>query len=211
MNITVIGASAGVGLATIKRALELGHRVTTLSRRKVVNVPNNDNLNPILGSALVEQDLKQAINGADALLVTLGRGNDTSATTLFSDFAKLLLKIHAQKAIQIPVIILTGFGSGNSRPYMPWFVRPLFELILGKVYMDKAMMEDMISGSDLRWEFVRPGILTNRPLTQNYRVETELRPNLNIRLIPRADVADYIVKEAAAPINIHKYPALTGN
>jgi putative NADH-flavin reductase len=32
MNITVIGASAGIGLETVKRALERNHNVTTLSR-----------------------------------------------------------------------------------------------------------------------------------------------------------------------------------
>lgn len=64
MNITIIGALAGVGLATVKRALELGHRVTTLARRKVEIEPN-ENLTEIQGSALNEEDLKRAISGAD--------------------------------------------------------------------------------------------------------------------------------------------------
>lgn len=208
MNITVIGASAGLGLATVNRALELGHHVTTLSRRKIDN-EGNANLNSIQGSALNEEDLKCAITGADAVLVTLGTSNNTSATTLFSDFATTLLSVNAKESIQIPVISITGFGCGESLPYMYWFVRPMFKLILGKVYADKAKMEELISHSNLRWEFVRPGLLTNTPLTEKYRVETELRPNMNILMISRLDVADYMVKEAVAQRNIGKFTAIT--
>ncbi|MCE1161148.1 MAG: hypothetical protein LWW74_08140 [Burkholderiales bacterium] len=42
MNIAIIGASAGVGLETVKRALDLGHHVTTLARSELLvpDVPN---------------------------------------------------------------------------------------------------------------------------------------------------------------------------
>lgn len=208
MNIAIIGASAGVGLAAVKRALEFGHTVTTLSRRKI-ELAANSNLNAIEGSALDRTDLKRAISGADVVLVTLGTGRNTSATTLFSDFARLLLDINAQEPISVPVIILTGFGCAESRHYLVWFVRPLFSLVLGKIYADKATMESLISHSNLRWEFVRPGVLTNKPITEKYRVETELCSGMNIRMISRADVADYMVKEAVAQRNFGKYPALT--
>lgn len=207
-NITIIGASAGVGLASVKRALELGHRVTALARGKI-RIKEGFNLNSIEGSALNEADLKRAIQGADAILVTLGTGNNTSATTLYSDFTKVLLDIHAKEPILVPVIILTGFGCGDSRPYLVWFVRPIFGLILDKVYADKALMESTIARSDLRWEFVRAGILTNKPRSENYRIETALHPRMHIRRISRADVADYMVNEASAERNIGQYPALT--
>lgn len=209
MNITVIGASAGVGLATVKRALDLGHKVTSLARGEVA-VADSPNLNKIKGSALDADDLRRTIKGADAVLVTLGTGKNTSATTLYSDFARTLLALHAKEPISVPVIILTGFGSGDSRSHLVWFVRPLFALMLNKVYADKARMEDMISRSSLRWEIVRPGILTDRPPSEKYRVEPVLRPKMGIRTISRVDVADYMVREAEAPINLGKYPALTG-
>lgn len=208
MKLTIIGASAGVGLATAKRALELGHTVTTLARRKVEIKPN-ENLTTIQGDALHEDDLKSAISGADAILVTLGTGMKTSATTLCSDFAKVLLDIHACEPITVPVIILSGFGAGDSRPYLWWLSRPVFSLILNKIYVDKVEMEQRIAASTLRWEFVRPGTLTNKPLTGKYRVEPTLYTGMNIRKISRADVADYLVKEAVALKNLGKYPALT--
>ncbi len=35
MNITIIGASAGIGLETVKRGLNRNHSITTLSRSKI--------------------------------------------------------------------------------------------------------------------------------------------------------------------------------
>lgn len=209
MNITIIGASAGVGLATVKRALELGHRVTTLARRKVEIEPN-ENLTEIQGSALNEEDLKRAISGADAVLVTLGTNNQIGATTLFSDFAKALLSLHSQEPIVAPVITLTGFGSGESRPYLAWYYRGALDLMLGRVYADKALMERMITASTLRWEFTLAWFLTNGPLTERYSIETNLYLGMKLSKISRLDIADYLVKESVAQANLGKYVAVSG-
>lgn len=209
MNITVIGASAGVGLATVKRALELGHRVTTLARRKIEIEPNED-LTEIQGSALNEGDLKRAISGADAVVVTLGTNNKIGATTLFSDFAKTLLSLHSQEQIVTPIITLTGFGSGESRPYLAWYYRGALDLMLGRVYADKALMERMMTDSTLRWEFALAWFLTNGPLTERYRVEPNLYLGIRLSKISRLDIADYLVKEAVALANLGKYVAVSG-
>lgn len=209
MNITIIGASAGVGLETVKRALELGHRVTTLARRKV-EIEHDENLTEIQGSALNEGDLKRVISGADAVLVTLGTNNKIGATTLFSDFAKTLLSLHSQEPIATPVITLTGFGSGGSRPYLAWYYRGALDLMLGRVYADKALMEQMIIDSTLRWEFALAWFLTNGPLTERYRVEPNLYLGMKLSKISRLDIADYLVKEAVVQANLGKYVAVSG-
>ena len=51
MKITVIGASAGVGLEVVKRALFRGHQVTALSRSGLP-LPAHQKLTSILGNAL---------------------------------------------------------------------------------------------------------------------------------------------------------------
>jgi hypothetical protein len=48
MNITIIGASAGIGLETVKRGLNRNHSITTLSRSEI-NVEENKLLNKIIG------------------------------------------------------------------------------------------------------------------------------------------------------------------
>lgn len=208
MKISIIGASAGLGLATLNRALDLGHQVTTLSRRPIMQ-PISTQITKIRGDALKEADLKLAIKDADAILVTLGTNGKIKATTLFSQFAKLIVKINEEEKINAPIIIVTGFGTDPCVKYIQWYLKLPFKILLGRVYKDKTLMEDIIANSSLKWEFVRPGVMNNKPVSEMYRVETMLFPSIKIRTISRNDVADYIVKEAVNQTNIHKYVAIT--
>jgi putative NADH-flavin reductase len=208
MNLTIIGASAGVGLETVKRALERKHKVTTLSRTEI-QITDNDNLIKQIGSATNKNDLKKSIENADAVIVALGTGKSMKATTLYSDFAKLLVEVQEETNTQIPFIILTGFGAGDSGAYNSFFMRLFFKFLLKNVYDDKTKMEEIIAGSKMKWEIVRPGLLKDDPLTEKYRVENKLFKGINIGSINRADVADFLVKQAENPNQINHYPALS--
>ena len=71
-------------------------------------------------------------------------------------------------------------------------------------------MEEMITKSSLKWEIVRPGVLTDKPLTEKYRIETKLDKGIGIGNISRADVADFLVKQAENPTELGKYSSLSG-
>lgn len=208
MHITIIGASAGVGLETVKRALARNHYVTTLSRSDL-NLPSHSNLTTINGSATNKADLKKSIENADAVIVALGTGKSMKATTLYSDFAKLLVEVQTETNTQIPFIVLTGFGAGESGKYNSFLMKLFFKFLLKDVYADKTIMEEIIAASKMKWEIVRPGILKDKPLTEKYKVETTLFVGINIGRINRADVADFMVKQAENPTELYKYPALS--
>lgn len=210
MNITIIGASAGVGLETVKRALDRDHMVTTLSRSEI-NLPSNKNLKTLKGSALNKAHLKMAIDNADAVIVALGTGTSFKETTLFSESAKLLADLQNETKKEIPFIVLTGFGSGESRLYLSSFIQKIFfKLFLDKeVYKDKNKMEEIISSSQMNWEIVRAGTLEDKPLTEKYKVETTLYKGIKIGQINRADVADFMVKQAENPTELKKYVSLS--
>ncbi len=203
MNITVIGASAGIGLETVKRALSRQHTVTTLSRSAVAIT--SPNLTTILGDALQEQDLVRALHNAEAVVVALGTRKNMKATTLFSNFAKLLVKVHTANAMDIPVLIVTGFGAGDSKQYTSWLVKLFLDYMLKEVYSDKTIMEEIIAQSTMKWIIVRPGRLLDRPLTEQYRIEKELYKGINIGGINRSDVADYLIKQCENPTDLNTY------
>lgn len=96
MNITIIGASAGIGLEAVKRGLNRNHSITTLSRSEV-EIEDRKSLTMILGDATNKADLIQSIQNADALIITLGTRQSMKATTLFLDFAKLIVEIDREK------------------------------------------------------------------------------------------------------------------
>ena len=204
MNITIIGASAGIGLETVKRGLNRNHSITSLSRSEI-NIEDKQSLNKILGDATNKADLFKSIQNADALIVTLGTGKNMKPTTLFSDFAKLILEIHNENKITIPFIFVTGFGAGESKNYVPWLVKMFLKYLLKDVYADKTKMEELITHSDLNWTVVRPGRLLDKELTEKYRIENKLFKGINIGGINRADVADFLIKQAENQTELKKH------
>ena len=208
MNITIIGASAGIGLETVKRGLNRNHSLTTLSRSKI-EIEEKKSFNMILGDATNKADLINSIQQADAIIVTLGTGRNMKATTLFSDFAKLIVEINREKKMDVPFIFVTGFGAGESKNYVPWMVKLFLKYMLKDVYADKTKMEEIITNSNLNWTFVRPGRLLDKELTEKYRIENTLFKGINIGGINRADVADFLIKQAEKQIELKKYIALS--
>lgn len=207
MNIAVIGSSAGIGLQVTSLALEKGHEVTTLSRR-IVPLPDHAKLRRVQGSATDPHDISTAVEGAEAILVTLGV-KSPFATTLFSDSARLLLQVLKETGSSPPLIVLTGFGAGDSWAYNTFPMKLMFTLLLKKVYADKSEQERVIAAGYPRWEIVRPGRLTNGPLTGHYRVLDKLVEGMKVGAISRADVAHFMVAQAENPTYLGKYPALT--
>jgi putative NADH-flavin reductase len=207
MKITIIGASAGTGFQCARLALERGHEVTTLSRRKVW-LPDQARLKRVEGSATNSSDVRVAVEGADVVLVTLGV-KSPFATTLFSDSARLLLQVLKGTGSSSMLLVLTGFGAGDSWGYNSLLVKLMFTLLLKKVYADKSEQERIVAGEYPRWEIVRPGRLTNGGMTGRYRVLDQLVEGMQVGAISRADVAHFMVAQAENPTYMGKYPALT--
>lgn len=209
MHISIIGASAGVGLEAVKIALERNHRVTTLSR-SVIGIEQNTLLTSIRGDALSRDDLSRAIKGADAVLVTLGLGKSVmGTTTLFSDFAQLLVGPNAIELPNAPFIILTGFGSGESYQYLGTVPKMVFKTVLKEMYKDKDRMEQILLRSSLPYIIVRAGMLTNGPLTGEYRAELKLYKGMDVGKISRKDVAHYMVNQAENTTHLREFVSLT--
>jgi len=204
MNITIIGASSGIGLETVKRGLNRKHSITTLSRSEV-EIEEKESLKMILGDATNKADLLNSIQNSDAIIVTLGTVKNMKATTLFSDFAKLIMEINRENKIDIPFIFVTGFGAGESKNYVSWLIKLFLKYLLKDVYADKTKMEEIITHSNMNWTVVRPGRLLDKELTEKYRVENTLYKGINIGGINRADVADFLIKQAENQTELKKY------
>ncbi len=208
MNITIIGASAGIGLEAVKRGLARNHAITTLSRSEI-EIADKNSIHSILGDATNKGDLQKAIHNAEAIIITLGTAKNMKTTTLFSDFAKILVEINSENKIDVPVIFVTGFGAGESQNYVSWLVKMFLKYLLKDVYADKTKMEEIITQSDMKWTVVRPGRLLDKELTEKYRIENTLFKGINIGGINRADVADFLIKQAEKQTELKKYVAIS--
>ena len=207
-KICIIGASAGVGLECVREALARGHQVVTLSRT-IDALPDDPGLTALQGNALKPEDLRSAIDGADAILICLGLGASRKPTTLFSDFAKVLKAIEPEISDKI-VINLSGFGAAESLHYYGWFRGLLFRLFIGGIYLDKSVLDTSLQRSRLNWIIVRPGLLTNRTPAGPARVMANYQPGMTVGSISRRAVAKFMIDQAEHPTCLHTTPALSG-
>lgn len=137
--------------------------------------------------------------GSDAIIITVGQGNSLKATTLFTDAATALLQALTELKVQLPSVVLTGFGAGDSAPYLSFPKNLLFRFLLNDVYANKTAMETQITTNYPHWVIVRPGTLTDKPPTGNYRILNQLAKGMDVGAISRADVADYLIGQAQHP------------
>lgn len=207
MNVAIVGAGAGIGLEAVNQALGKGYNVIALSTN-VSAIPDRPGLTKIKGSAANIADLKKVMMEADALLITVGT-KKKKKTTLFSGIATALVAAGSELNYTKPVLVITGFGAGDSKPYLSFFMRAVISLFLKDQYKDKALMEEIIVDSSLNWEIIRPGMLGNEPLTEQYQILTSLKKGVRVGKINRADVAHYLLKEAVQKENLKKKITLT--
>ncbi len=193
-HVLVIGASGGIGRETLSAALDAGHRVRAFSRSANEIDLENSYLEKHSGDAMNEAGIDAALDGIDVVVQTLGIGADElfKSVNLFSESTRILIAAMQRRNVR-RLIVVTGFGAGDSREAIGCLQRIPFRLFLGRAYNDKDVQERLIKESGLDWTIVRPGILTKGARTGRYRVLVEPSQWRN-GVISRADVADFIVR-----------------
>ena len=209
-TVLIIGASRGIGLETVKAALEAGHSVHALARSARKIPIDHPKLEKMAGDALATPTVKRALSGVGVVIQSLGVSAGPEIifepTRLFSKATRVLVTA-MEKAQVKRLICVTGFGAGDSRGHGGFVYTLPFHLLLGRVYDDKDVQEWIVRRSKLDWVIVRPVILTDGPKTNAYRALVDPR-DWTCGFISRADVADFLIKQIDDNAFLHKTPVL---
>ena len=201
--ILIMGATSGIGALAVEEALRRGLPVRGFARSADKLEPR-EGLEPFAGDARNPEDLRRALEGTRAVVYALGIRERLSMLwereTLFSETTRALLTAMRQAGVT-RLVAVTGFGAGRSSHAMSRIERAGHGAVLGRVYADKTRQEDLITYSGLDWTIVRPVILTKGRKSGRYRV---LRDPAEWRngLIPRADVASYLIDAVEQGLDI---------
>jgi putative NADH-flavin reductase len=208
MKLLIIGASRGIGRQLLEQALQAGHLVTAMARHPEHLPRQSAGLQTVAGDILNLSLVQQVVAGQEAVCLTIGVGVTIKPVTVFSQGTKNVLAAMAEHGVR-RLVCVTGIGAGDSAGHGGLLYDRLFKpLLLKTIYEDKDRQEALIRASDTDWTIVRPGFLTNGPLTENYRVLNDLW-GITADKISRADVAHFMLEELSAPRYVGQTPLLT--
>jgi putative NADH-flavin reductase len=199
MRITVFGATGRTGKRVVHAAIERGHTVVAVARSAAKHTwPPGVEVLP--GSVLDADLVRQALTGADALIVAISMVRSSD-----SPWAKILtpkdLHIRAVETLSTVAkevgvtryVAISAHGVGDSEKRAgTMFMALVNRSNIGVAYKDLARAEDKLATTDLNWTVVRPTRLTNEQRTENWTAGTDLvcgsRANIS-----REDVALFLV------------------
>jgi putative NADH-flavin reductase len=203
--VLVIGGTSGIGLQTVRLALERGHEVTALARRAPSQPLHSAHLRYLQGDITDAPTMATAVAGQDVVVTSIGAAPGRDPVTVFSSGTRTVIAAMQSNGVS-RLIAITGIGAGESRGHGGFFYdRVIMPLVLRRVYEDKEREESIIRGSAVDWTIVRPGFLTRGPATHAYQVVRGLE-GVRSGSITRADVAEFVV--AAAESGQHVREAL---
>jgi putative NADH-flavin reductase len=209
MKLYIIGGTGKTGRELIKQALEQGHTVTALVRNPKRLKITNPNLTFIKGNVLDLQSFDSSINGHDAVLSALGHKRFIIKTNILSEGTKNIITAMQEQNVK-RFICITSLGINDSRfklgLYYTLFTIPFILLFY---FLDKSKQERIIFKSDLDWTIIRPGQLTNGKKRLKYQHGLNVGNYIITKMISRADVADFMIKQLTDKTYIRMTPGIT--
>ena len=204
MKLAVFGATGATGRHLIQQALQAGHEVTALVRAPDALSNENPRLTMVTGSIEQPAAVRRVVEGQDVVISVLGVRKGGSATICTDGVQAILPAMAATDTHRL--IALSAYGALETQD-ASLFIRFVRKVIADKM-RDKDNMETTVRASDIEWTLVRPPVLTNGRHTGKYRSGVDLKVGMTGR-ISRADLADFILREAVRHEFVRQAPIVT--
>jgi putative NADH-flavin reductase len=193
-NLLIVGATRGVGLQLVSRALDAGHDVTAFSRTASSLDIQHERLRKIDGT--LPQDaaaLANSMAGRSVVISALGRGQSLASHHLMEQSVPVILAAMRSHGVR-RLLYTSAIGVGDAIAYVPLFPRVMAKVLLRALYADKVIGERLIRESGLDWTIAQPAALTTGPMTGRYQAAERLSLS-GMPKISRADVAHFLLAQ----------------
>ena len=204
INLTVFGATGGIGGHVVRQALEAGHKVTAVVRDRARFGVSHPALEVATVAGLTDPEvLRPLLEGSDAAISGVGprgRKDGPVASTTTRGILRAMEASGVRRFVAVSAVPVGPVPDGESFLNRR-IVLPLINAFARDVYVDLAEMEDEIRRSTTQWTIVRPPKLVNKPLTGKYR--TVVGGNVPRGYsVSRADVADAMLAALDDPATL---------
>jgi putative NADH-flavin reductase len=207
MKVIIFGASRGVGRCLAEQALQLGYHVTAAVRNPATVDIRHDLLRVVPCDVRNAVAVAQVLEGHEVAFCAVG-DDSKGYTDLYSTAAR-----HIGQAMQIRkvrrLIFLSNFGvlGETAQGFRSGVLLWLAKRFLRHTLADHRRALDEIRQHAKDWVAVRPMALTQGPLTGRYRTAVGVLPAKGLR-IARADVADFMLRQASSDEFLRQTPAI---
>ena len=157
MNIIVFGPTGGTGRAVIAKLLADGHTVTAFARDPS-KLSASPGLTVVKGDAMSPADVKRAIPGHDAVIISLGNPQLPIAISLgarrttpadICEMGTRNIVGALGPGSPVRIIAVTAFGVGDTRDKMSVTFKIVYKLLMRELMVDKEHQEAVLKASDL--------------------------------------------------------------
>lgn len=208
MHLALFGASGRTGRPLAAHALAAGHTATALVRDPARLPLSDAGLTVVTGDVLDTASVARTLQGADAVLVTLGHAKG-SPDDLMARAARTIIAAMRDAGVA-RVVTETGAGVPDPRDpggLGPAVVRGVMRLVVPTLLADSEAHVDAFRASGLAWTAVRAPRLTEGPLTGTARTGY-VAMGLG-HSVSRADVAAVMLRLATSDEYAGEAPMVT--
>ena len=208
MKILVVGASGATGRLVSAELTTRGHEVTVFVRRPEVGAELGDRVRVAVGDVLEPADVDRAMEGQEAVVVTLGirenpllvrlRGSAGTALDLRSAGTRNVIEAMRRHGVE-RLVVQTTHGVGTTRADLSLTWKLLFRLLLQPQIEDTERQEELVRESGLSWVLVRPVSLTDGPRQPVLVSPAGRTRSMNVS---RASVAEVLAEATQQPESV---------
>lgn len=175
MRISVFGANGGTGRVLVRQAVDSGHEVVAVTRRPDEFPFTHPRLIVAKADVHDSQAVYRAIEGAEAVLSSLGVPFTSKPITVYSQGVSAIIAAMSRLGVKRVAVV----SSTTVEPHhhaeggfiLNRIMQPLVSATIGKTtYADMRTMEDILHHSDLDWTVVRSAGLFEAGHVSSYQV-----------------------------------------
>jgi putative NADH-flavin reductase len=199
MRIIIFGANGLTGRLLTGQALDAGHEVAAVTRRAAQFPLSHERLTVVEADVYDASAVDQAVDGADAVLSTLGVPFTRKPITIYSDGGRNIIAAMSRYQVKRLVVV----SSSATQPHyhadggfvLNRVLQPLVTATIGKTtYADMRRMEQLVRESDLEWTIMRPSGLFDAPAVSSYQLHENEAPGI---FTSRADLAASMLEQTS--------------
>jgi nucleoside-diphosphate-sugar epimerase len=212
LNVTVFGATGGIGSLVVQDLLDRGDTVTVHARNPD-KVPAGwaGKVRSVIGEVTEPGPIDDAVAGAEAIVSALGPSLDRRATGLpLVEGTRLI--VEAMRRHQVRRYIGHGTPSipdpHERRTWQTRLIRLMGSRFLPRAYAELVGMSELVMVDDIDWTIVRFTAPKNGPAKNHLKVGFYGENRIGFT-VSRADIAAFTAEQAHDDRYLNRAPAIS--